>query len=163
MPYDVTVAAGYQVSDDQGRLDVDRIHRFLAEDSYWTAGRTRQTTDRSFANSLCFGLYAPGGSQAGFARVVTDRTISAHLADVFVLPGHRGRGLGKSLVRAVLAHPDLATVTRWSLTTRDAHALYAGFGFRPVAELDDLGQRMMVRQTGAATGPMPLDAGRPST
>ncbi len=155
--YEVSLPAGYTVSDDPARLDVDRIHRYLAEDSYWTAGRSRATTDRSFANSLCIGLYAPDGSQAGFARLVTDRTTSAHLADVFVLPEHRGRGLGKAMVAAVLAHPDLATIHRWSLTTRDAHGLYAQFGFVRASDVPDLPQSMMVRRLD------PLDAGRSGT
>jgi GNAT superfamily N-acetyltransferase len=133
MAYEVPLAGGYVVSDEPARLDIDMIHRFLSEDSYWTNGRSRATTERSLANSLCFGLYAPDGAQAGFARVVSDRATSAHLADVFVLPDHRGRGLGEGLVVAVLDHPELAGVGRWTLTTRDAHRLYARFGFVPIS------------------------------
>ncbi len=146
MPYEVPLPGGYVVSDDPARLDIAVIHRFLAEDSYWTAGRARATTERSLANSLCLGLYAPDGSQAGFARLVTDRTTSAHLADVFVLPPHRGQGRGKALVAAVLAHPELATVFRWSLTTRDAHGLYAQFGFVPLTEFPQAPHNMMQRR-----------------
>ena len=85
--------------------------------------------ERSVENSLCFGLYR-GEEQAGFARVTTDRATFAYLADVFVLEGHRGRGLGKWLVEVVLSHPELRGLRRWMLATADAHELYRGYGFR---------------------------------
>ncbi len=85
--------------------------------------------ERGIANSLPFGLYAPDGSQAGFARAITDRATYAYLGDVFVGDGHRGRGLGKFLVRCVLAHPELRGLRRWALATADAHGLYRRFGF----------------------------------
>lgn len=85
--------------------------------------------ERSVENSLCFGLYR-GDGQAGFARVTSDRATFAYLADVFVLEEHRGRGLGKWLVEAVLSHPELRGLRRWMLATADAHGLYQGYGFR---------------------------------
>ena len=121
----------YVINDRPEALDIDGIHRFLSEESYWGRGRPRSLTEAAIAGSLCLGLYAPDGRQAGFARVVTDRATMAHLSDVFVLAEHRGRGLGQSLVKAMLEHPALATVRRWSLSTSDAHALYARFGFAP--------------------------------
>jgi GNAT superfamily N-acetyltransferase len=123
---------GCTISDDRARLDVELLHRYLAEESYWARGRSRAIVERSLANSLCLGLYAGDGSQVGFARVVSDRAVMAHLSDVFVLPAWRGRGLGKALVAAALAHPELGTVRRWTLSTDDGHALYAAFGFRPL-------------------------------
>ena len=129
MAWDATLADGYVVSDDPARLDVDAIHRFISEESYWGRGRARAITERSLANSLCLGLYAPDGAFAGFARLTTDLATNGHLSDVFVLPPHRGKGLGKALVAAMLGHPELRTVFRWTLSTRDAQALYAGFGF----------------------------------
>ncbi|MCW3473625.1 GNAT family N-acetyltransferase [Limobrevibacterium gyesilva] len=149
MPHDLTLPGGYVVSDDPARLDIDVIHRYLSEDSYWARGRERAVTERSLAHSLCFGLYAPDGSQAGFARIVSDLTTSAHLADVFVLPAHRGRGLGKALVAAVLAHPELQTVRRWTLTTSDAHGLYAAFGFTPHPDPQTQMVRVVSGQGGA--------------
>ena len=99
------------------------------------ADRARDLTQRSWANCLTFGVYAPGGSQAGFARVLTDYALRAHLGDVFIQPEARGLGLGKALVEAVLAHPELRTVGSWTLTTSHAQGLYARYGFR-VAEVD---------------------------
>jgi GNAT superfamily N-acetyltransferase len=92
----------------------------------------RAVVERSFAGSLCFGLYDPGGGQAGFARAVTDRATFAWIADVFVLPEHRGRGLAGWLMRTVVEHPDLRGLRRTVLATRDAHRLYAGLGFAPL-------------------------------
>ena len=116
------------------RPDVGLIHRYLADESYtWARGRSRAVVERSLPNSLCFGLYAPDGRQAGFARIVSDRAVIAHMNDVFVLPAWRGRGLGRALVAAALAHPELRTVIRWTLSTDDAHALYASFGFTALA------------------------------
>ena len=121
---------GYDISTDRSRLDRRAIHAFLTE-SYWTPGVPFDVVGRSIERSLCFGLYAPDGGQAGFARVVTDTVAFGYLADVFVLEEHRGRGLGKWLVATVLDHPDLGAVRRLVLATADAHSLYARFGFRP--------------------------------
>jgi GNAT superfamily N-acetyltransferase len=129
MVWHVDLPGGYVVSDDADRLDVDRVHRWLAEQSYWAGGRDRASVARTVAHSLALGLYAPDGTQAGFARAITDRAVYAHLADVFVSPESRGRGLGQALVAALLDHPELRTVATWTLSTRDAHGLYARFGF----------------------------------
>jgi GNAT superfamily N-acetyltransferase len=131
-PCEWPAPAGYVVSTDPVRLDVARIHCFL-ESAYWSTGIPRDVVERSIANSLPFGLYAPSGRQAGFARVVTDRATFAYLGDVYVEMPHRGRGLGKFLVSCVLAHPDLQGLRRWALATADAHDLYARYGFRPPA------------------------------
>jgi GNAT superfamily N-acetyltransferase len=121
---------GYVVSTDASRLDMDIIHGFLLQ-AYWSRGVPRDVVERSIANSLPFGLYSPSGAQVGFARVVTDRAVVAYLGDVFVLPEHRGRGLGVWLVESVMEHPDLQGLRRFSLATTDAHGLYARFGFGP--------------------------------
>jgi GNAT superfamily N-acetyltransferase len=121
---------GYCVSTDPARLDREAIWAFL-QTSYWAAGVPREAIERSFENSLVFGLYDPRGEQAGFARAVTDRARFAWLGDVFVLEPHRGTGLGVWLVECILSHPDLAG-TRIVLGTADAHGLYERFGFRNV-------------------------------
>jgi GNAT superfamily N-acetyltransferase len=121
---------GYVVSTDLERLDVDVIHGFLRT-AYWSAGIPRATVERALAHSIPFGLYEPGGSQCGFARVVSDRATFAYLGDVFVLPEHQGRGLGVWLVECVLAHPELQGLRKWHLATADAHELYRRFGFHP--------------------------------
>jgi GNAT superfamily N-acetyltransferase len=116
------------VSTDPARLDLDRVHEFLAGESYWARGISRLVLERAVANSLVFGVYRDG-EQVGFARVVTDRATFAWLCDVFVLPAHRGRALGKRLVDAVVTHPDLRRVRRLLLATSDAHGLYRRYGF----------------------------------
>ena len=124
----VTLPNGHTISDDRGRFDMGFVHDSLAQ-VYWAADRPRALTERSFANCLCFGIYAPD-QQVGFARLLTDYALRAHLGDVFIRPEARGLGLGKALVATILAHPELATVYHWTLTTRDAHGLYMLFGFR---------------------------------
>lgn len=118
----------YAITTDPSRLDLGVVHGFL-EDSYWARGVPKAVVERSVENSLCFGLYK-GEKQIGFARIVTDRATFAYLADVFVLEGHRGRGLGKWLMEVVLSHPELQGLRRWMLATADAHELYQGYGFR---------------------------------
>jgi GNAT superfamily N-acetyltransferase len=126
---------GYVISTDRSRIDRAAVHEFLAR-SYWAPGISRELVDRSIDESLCFGLYAPDGSQAGFARAVTDRATCAYLADVFVLEPHRGRGLGLWLVQTVVAHPDLESLRRFLLFTADAHELYRRAGFGPAQTPD---------------------------
>jgi GNAT superfamily N-acetyltransferase len=126
------LSAEYEISCDPARIDVALVHEFLSG-SYWAEGRSRETVERSIRNSLCFGVYT-GGRQVAFARVITDRAVFAYLADVFVVPELRGRGIGKGLVQAVLAHPDLQTLRTFLLGTRDAHGLYERFGFAPLLE-----------------------------
>ena len=125
----------YRVSTDPALLDVDLIHRFLSEESYWAKGRSRQVVERSIEHSLNFGAYLDG-RQVGFARVVTDRATFAWLADVFVVREHRGRGVSKLLVEAALGHPELAGISRWLLGTADAHELYRRYGFRELERVE---------------------------
>ena len=134
------LSADYEVSCDPSRIDIALVHEILRT-SYWAEGRSRETVERSIRNSLCFGIYT-GAQQVAFARVVTDRAVFAYLADVFVIPELRGRGIGKGLVKAVLAHPELQTVQTFMLGTRDAHGLYAQFDFKPISEP----QRLMSRR-----------------
>jgi GNAT superfamily N-acetyltransferase len=123
---------GYAISTDPGRLDVAFVHQFLSQESYWAEGRSLDTVRLSLAHSLCFGLYAED-AQVGFARVVTDKATFAWLCDVFVVRDHRGRGLSKWLVQCVVGHPDLQTLRRILLATRDAHDLYRRYaGFAPL-------------------------------
>ena len=121
----------YLISTARSRFDVELIHDFLSRTSYWASGRTLEVVQRSIEHSLAFGLYKEN-NQVGFARVVTDYATFAWIADVFVLPEHRGRGLSKWLMEVILGHPRLQGFRRWVLATRDAHALYARFGFIPM-------------------------------
>ena len=126
----------YEISTDPGRLQLDAIHAYLTR-SYWSPGIPREVVARAIANSMCFGLYdvqGPTDTQVGFARVVTDKASFAYLADVYVLEEHRRQGLSKRLVEAVLGHPELQGMRRFLLATRDAHGLYAQFGFNAPAK-----------------------------
>ena len=119
------------VTNDLARIDVDAVHDFLTT-SYWAAGISRELVERSMRHSLCFAAL-DGGATVGFARVISDQATFAYIADVFVLPSHRGRGVSKAILTAIAGHPSLQGLRRWHLVTRDAHALYAQFGFAPVA------------------------------
>lgn len=124
---------GYTVSTDPSRLNVEAIHRYLSQDSYWAADIPLEVLKRSIEGSICFGIYE-GNSQVGFGRVITDRATFAYLGDVFVLESHRGRGLSRFLMECILGHPDLQGLRRFLLVTKDAHGVYAPFGFTPVAD-----------------------------
>lgn len=124
----------YEITSDAARLDVDAIHAFLSK-TYWSPGIPRHIVQRAIDNSLCFGVLLEG-RQVGFARLVTDKATFAYLADVYVLEEHRGKGLSLRLMEAVKAHPELQGLRRMMLATRDAHGLYAKFGFTPLAAPD---------------------------
>jgi GNAT superfamily N-acetyltransferase len=122
----------YEIDDDPTRLDLDVVHGFITG-SYWAEGISRDVVERSVANSLNLGLYG-SESQVGFTRVVTDRATFAWVADVFVLPEHRGRGLGHWMIETLRAHPDLAGIRRFMLATSDAHQVYVDCGFTPLSD-----------------------------
>ncbi|HUJ42469.1 MAG TPA: GNAT family N-acetyltransferase [Opitutaceae bacterium] len=147
-----TTSDGYLISDDPARLDVAAMHAYLAR-SYWAAGIPREIVERAVRNSLCVGAYTAAGEQVGLARVVSDFATFAWLCDVYVLEPHRGRGLSKALMRAVLSHPRLQTVRRITLATRDAHGLYAQFGFTPLAKPEN---QMEKRQPQPWQQPAPM-------
>ena len=121
----------YTITTDARRLDLAAIHAFLSQ-SYWSPGVPLSVVEKAIANSLAFGILL-ADEQVGFARVVTDKATFAYLADVYVVEAHRGRGLSKRLLEAILAHHDLQGLRRFLLATRDAHSLYAQFGFTPLA------------------------------
>jgi GNAT superfamily N-acetyltransferase len=121
----------YEISTDRNRLDVEQIHRFLSS-CYWAANIPRRVVERSIEHSLCFGAFC-GNQQVGFARAITDHATFAYIADVFVIPEHRGRGVAKLLIRAIIEHPELQGLRRFLLATSDAHGLYARFGFQPLS------------------------------
>ena len=122
---------GFIFSDDFNKLDVNAIHDFLSNQSYWAAGIPMDTVQRAVDGSLCFGIYK-NTVQIGFARWITDRATFAYLADVYVLPEFQGRGLMKKLMSLMLFHNDLQGLRRYMLSTRDAHGLYEKFGFKPI-------------------------------
>lgn len=123
----------YVVSDDPGRVDLEVVHHYLAEESYWANGRSRAAIARSVAGSVVFGAYSAGGEMVGSARVVTDGVTFAWLCDVFVLEEHRGHGLGMALVAAATDRCRADGLGRIILATADAHGLYEQCGFRGLA------------------------------
>lgn len=123
------LADGYELDDDPTRVAVDEVHRFLTDDSYWARGRPREAVERLvWEATRVVGLYGPDGRQLGFARAVSDGVAFAYLADVYVHPEARGRGLGVELVREMVEAGPLAGV-KWLLYTEDAHGLYERLGF----------------------------------
>lgn len=136
----------YFISTDKAIMDIDFVHRFLTK-SYWAEGITKEIVSRSIQGSLCFAIFknVPGSisQQVGFARMVTDQATFAYLADVFIDENYRGKGLSKWLVEVILSHPDLQGLRRMLLATRDAHGLYAQFGF---TELNNPERWMQIHQ-----------------
>lgn len=124
----ITSKNKFLVSTDPSRLDIDMIHQFLSERSYWAAGVPKEVVKRSIMGSLCFGVFHEK-QQVGFARVISDYSTMAYLADVFILENYRGNGLGKLLIQSIIEHPDLKNLRRWLLGTFDAHGLYSQYGF----------------------------------
>jgi len=118
---------GYLVSTDKSKIDVETVHHFLSH-SYWAENIPLDIVRKSIENSLCFGIYHQK-KLVGFARAISDFATFAYLADVFILPEERGKGLSKWLIGIILEHPQLHGLRRFTLATRDAHSLYAQFGF----------------------------------
>src|SRR5258708_3876155 len=122
----------FTISTDRARLDLGVIHGFLSE-SYWAKGVSIDIVQRSIEHSLCFGVYYLK-QQVGFARLITDYTTFAYLADVFIVEAYWGQGLSKWLMESILKHPDVQGLRRWMLATRDAHGLYKQFGFETLTD-----------------------------
>lgn len=123
---------GYRISVDRNDLDIETIHNFISK-SYWAKGIPIETLKKAIDNSLCFGVFSSQGLQVGFARMITDLSTYAYLADVYVLEEHRGKGLSKWLMQEIMAHPDMQGLRRMVLATLDAHGLYKKYGFTELA------------------------------
>lgn len=132
--------SSFEISTDRTRLDLPMIYRFLSEQSTWAVGISRPVVERAIENSLCFGGYLDG-RQVAFARVISDYATFANMVDVFVLPEFRGRGYSKQMVQAILDHPSLQHLRRFTLATSDAHGLYERFGFTRPAKPETLMER----------------------
>ena len=127
----------YSISIDKKKLDIKVIHQFLSQEAYWCKNIPVEIVQRSIENSLCFGVYL-ADDQVGFARVITDLATFGYLADVFILPEHRGKGLSKQLMAFIMAYPALQGLRRMMLVTLDAHRLYKQFGFEPIENPENL-------------------------
>lgn len=121
----------YSISTDKEKLQLEVIHHYLSTESYWAKNIPMEIVKKSIENSFCFGVYFKD-EQIGFARVITDYTIFAYLADVFILESYRGKGLSKKLMQFIMDHPKLQNLRVLSLRTKDAQGLYAQFGFNPI-------------------------------
>ena len=126
------LAEGYTLVTDQSAIDPVAARAYLTT-SYWSPGIPLETVRRAVAGSLCVAVRHEG-AQVAMARAITDRATFAYLADVYVLDAHRGKGLSKAMVAWFHAHPELQGLRRWMLMTRDAHGLYAQFGWTPLAD-----------------------------
>lgn len=126
----------YSISTDKEQLDIPYIHAFLAR-SYWAENIPVETVRKSVDGAVCFGVYE-GARQVGFARVITDQATFGYLADVFIDEAYRGRGLSKWLMETIMAHPGLQGLRHFMLATRDAHGLYAQYGFAVASNPDRL-------------------------
>ena len=147
-----------ELSDDPARLDLDRVHGWLAT-TYWSPGVARDVVERALAGSWAVGAY-DGGTQVGVARLASDRATFAWLADVFVAPEARGAGVGRALVEAALAQARSWGVRRVMLATKDAHGLYEGYGFTPLEDGRFLELRLAPDAAAGATAARP--AGGPA-
>ena len=130
----------FMISTDQSKLNITVVHDYLHNESYWAKNIPIQTLQRGIDNSFCFRVYKKL-QQVGFARLVTDYATYAHLCDVFILPEFRGNGLSKWLIEFILANPEVQGLRKWSLGTKDAHGLYAQFGFKPYEDVSRLMQK----------------------
>lgn len=131
----------WSVSNELKSDDIETAYRWISSESYWAKGLPKAIFERSVENSLCFALRDAAGSLRAFARVVTDKATFAYLCDVFVCTSVRGQGAGKTLIGAIMEHPELQDLRRWMLATRDAHGLYAQYGFEAVENPE----RLMIR------------------
>lgn len=122
---------GYLLSNDKSRLQPEVVYQYLSQESYWAQGRTLDAVQISISNSECFGIYWKD-QQVGFARWIMDKAVFAYLADVFVLPTHQGKGLAKNLMEFMLSFEEIKESEVLFLGTRDAHGLYAQYGFQPI-------------------------------
>jgi GNAT superfamily N-acetyltransferase len=136
-----------EISHDLARLDFQATSDLLKA-SYWGGQRTDEVNRRAFENSVC-AIALIDGRQVGFARASGDRAVFARISDVIVWPEHRGKGIGKALVEALLDHPELRSVSAWMLNTSDAHGLYARFGFKPTTDGNEM---RLDRPVAAASG-----------
>jgi GNAT superfamily N-acetyltransferase len=132
--------SGYIITDEPQRLEFAAVHAWLSG-SYWSPGITRAQVEQAARHSaVVAGAYQPYGGQVGYCRAVSDRTRFAWVADVYVHPDHRGKGVGRAMVSFLLSHPELADVETWHLGTRDAHGVYAVLGFGPLPHPDRMMQ-----------------------
>jgi GNAT superfamily N-acetyltransferase len=150
----MTLSRGeFTLSWDPAAQQAERIHAYLTQ-SYWAEGISLALVKKSLEHSLCFGVFT-GGEQVGLSRVITDRATYMYLCDVYVLEAYRGRGLAGWMMEAILAHPDMKGLRRFSLATRDAHKLYARYGFTPLSKPESMMEMLRPGLYKNKTAPQP--------
>lgn len=132
MLYEKTVGT-YLFSTEKSKLQIEEIHRYLSQESYWARNIPFELVKKTIAGSVCFGVFHQD-KQVGFARVITDHATFGYLADVYILEDHRKQGLSKELMKFIMSYPDFEKLRRFMLATKDAHGLYKQFGFRSLTE-----------------------------
>jgi GNAT superfamily N-acetyltransferase len=132
------------ISDDKSKLDAELIHKFLTS-SYWAGGRSIEDVKKSIENSDCFGVYLDS-RQIGFARIITDYVVFAYLMDVFILEEYRGQGYSKLLMNRIFDDIRFKGIKKWVLATKDAHSLYAKFGFEPLKRPERMMEKVVFRK-----------------
>jgi N-acetylglutamate synthase-like GNAT family acetyltransferase len=130
----------YSIHTGYETMDIAAIHQYLSQESYWAKGIPFETVQRSLQHSFCIGVFT-GGMQVGFARLVTDYSTFAYLADVYILPVHRGKGLSKEMMQYIMNLDWMAGLRRIMLATLDAHGLYQQFGFKVTETPDRIMER----------------------
>jgi N-acetylglutamate synthase-like GNAT family acetyltransferase len=141
---------GYKISAKLKDMDIDAIHAFISQ-TYWAKGIPKSVMEKAIRHSLCFGVFTESSKQVGFARMITDQATFAYLADVYILPDHRGKGLSKWLMKTIMKHPELQGLRRTLLATRDAQTLYEQFGFSAIEE--PKGMMQILRSDAYSTAP----------
>ena len=142
--YEIYEKDGFIIYTDPAKADIAAIHRYLSLESYWAQQIPREVVEKAVQHSLCFSLYQ-AGQQVGFARVITDQATFAYLCDVYVLPDFRGQGLFKWMMEYIENHEALKDLRRFMLSTKDAHHLYAQFGFKPLSAPERLMEKLNLR------------------
>jgi N-acetylglutamate synthase-like GNAT family acetyltransferase len=135
------VNSNIEISTDKNKLDINKIHHYITNESYWGQGRTLKQVKQTIEQSICFALYKDN-EQVAFARVVTDMVTFAYLLDVIVFPEYRKKGYSKRLMENIMSDESLKNVN-WFLRTGDAHTLYNKYGFT----LIDSAQNFMCKQS----------------
>ncbi|MFK7813481.1 MAG: GNAT family N-acetyltransferase [Maribacter sp.] len=124
----------FYISTDKSLINIDFVHDYMSNTSYWGKGRTIQQTKKTISNSFCFGMYTKSNQQIGFARVVTDFVFFGNIMDVIIDPQHQGKGLGKLLVEFMMNNKEIKGLQTITLKTKDAHSLYEKYGFKKVGD-----------------------------
>ncbi len=145
----------FVLSSDPALLDIELIYKFLSEDAYWAEGMAFSELKETIENSLCFGLYAKGGRQIGFASVETDFSSFVYLTDIFILEEFRGQGLSQWLIETIIAHPKLQDIESWMLVTDAAQGLYEKFGFKSIPGSPKLMERLNPNSSKKAGADLP--------